>query len=98
MVLPMLGSVGLKYGDELEFLNVDPDAYESIDETLLEIHASIAEVLHMTGVGEMIEKLWGDWEELPVLAEDGTSANALSFAIARAFGGIRECRSHRSDR
>ena len=35
----------------------------------------------MSGAAEYIESMFRDEEELPVLAEDGSSADVLSFAL-----------------
>ncbi len=41
--------------------------------TLLGLHAAIAEVLHLTGAGEAIDRVLRDREEIHVLAQDGST-------------------------
>ena len=47
----------------------------------LAIHAACCRVAHMSGAAEYLDKLICDMEELHVLAEDGTSADILAYAL-----------------
>ncbi|KAG8944193.1 hypothetical protein FRC03_002148 [Tulasnella sp. 419] len=49
----------------------------------LGIHAACARVAHLSATGKYVEDVLRDLEELPVLAADGTSADALSLALSR---------------
>lgn len=50
----------------------------------LRIHAACAKVAHLSGAAEYLETILHEWEERPVLASDGGSADVLSFLLARA--------------
>jgi hypothetical protein len=65
----------LRFGDTFEFVNVDSSLYESVDRRLLVIHSSIAELLHLTGAGQVIDRYLQDFENTQVLSEDGSSAS-----------------------
>jgi hypothetical protein len=51
---------------------------------LLAMHAAIAKIFHMTGAGERYEKILRDKDEIPCLAEDGSTniAEMLNFLVA----------------
>ncbi|THH03489.1 hypothetical protein EW146_g10433 [Bondarzewia mesenterica] len=49
----------------------------------LHLHATCARVAHLSGGAEHIETVFRDMEELPVLMKDGSSADVLSYALAR---------------
>lgn len=49
----------------------------------LKVHAACAKVAHLSGVAEYLETILDEWEERPVLAGDGGSAEMLSFVLAR---------------
>ncbi|KIO15597.1 hypothetical protein M407DRAFT_237050 [Tulasnella calospora MUT 4182] len=49
----------------------------------LRIHAACAKVAHLSGAAEYLETILDEWEERPVLASDGGSADMLSFLLAR---------------
>ncbi|KAG8929474.1 hypothetical protein FRC02_005533 [Tulasnella sp. 418] len=49
----------------------------------LGIHAACARVAHLSAAGKYVEDMFRDLEELPVLASDGTSADALNLALSR---------------
>ncbi|KAG9044207.1 hypothetical protein FS837_008621 [Tulasnella sp. UAMH 9824] len=51
----------------------------------LRIHAACAKVAHLSGAAEYFETILNEWEERPVLASDGGSADMLSFLLARAL-------------
>ncbi|KAG8925239.1 hypothetical protein FRC00_004177 [Tulasnella sp. 408] len=50
----------------------------------LRIHAACAKVARLSGAAEYLETILNEWEERPVLASDGGSADMLSFLLARA--------------
>ncbi|KIO21020.1 hypothetical protein M407DRAFT_219453 [Tulasnella calospora MUT 4182] len=52
----------------------------------LRIHAACAKVAHLSGAAEYLETILNEWEERPVLASDGGSADMLSFLLARRRG------------
>lgn len=77
------GPEGLRIGDTFDFVNVDPSLYESVDRRLLAVHSSIAEVLHLTGAGEVIDRYLQDFENTKVLSQDGSSVDILSMALSQ---------------
>lgn len=48
----------------------------------LRIHAACARIAHLSGAAEYWETILEEWEERPVLASDGGSADMLSFLLA----------------
>jgi hypothetical protein len=73
-VIPIMGAV--PSGDYVEFLHLIPE-YPQISRKLLAIHAAIAEVLHMIGAGEAIDRILREWERINYLSPDGTDATLL---------------------
>ena len=47
----------------------------------LRIHAACCRVAHLSGAGEVIDKVLEDLEDIRVLSKDGSSAHLLSFAL-----------------
>ena len=77
------GPGGLCFGDTFEFVNMDPSLYESVDRRLLVIHSSIAELLHLTGAGQVIDQHLQDVENTQGLSEDGSSVDILWMALSQ---------------
>ncbi|KAG8938888.1 hypothetical protein FRC04_007344 [Tulasnella sp. 424] len=50
----------------------------------LRIHAACAKIAHLSGAAEYFQTILKEWEERPVLASDGGSADVLRFLLARA--------------
>jgi len=73
------GSV--RSGECVEFLNLKPSEYPSISQSLIAIHAAIAEVLHMIGAGEHIDKILEDWQRIHYLDEEGADMELLSARL-----------------
>ncbi|OBZ66341.1 hypothetical protein A0H81_13681 [Grifola frondosa] len=48
----------------------------------LALHAAWARIVHLSGAGEYINKIFINMERLPVLADDGSSADVLQYALA----------------
>ena len=48
----------------------------------LQLHALCSEVANLSGAGDYIDLIEDKLEELNVLAEDGSSADLLSFALS----------------
>ena len=71
---PLPGAVAS--GSDLEFPHLTPE-YPKISRKLLSIHAALAEVLHMIGAGEAIDKIMREWDSIQVLSEDGGDAALL---------------------
>jgi hypothetical protein len=71
----------VRTGDIVTFINVDPTVYESVDSRLLNIHASLAEILHLSGAGEVIEQILRDLDVIKCLAHDGSSTGVLALAM-----------------
>ncbi|KAJ8474634.1 hypothetical protein ONZ51_g7079 [Trametes cubensis] len=47
----------------------------------LRVHAACCKIAHMSGAAEYLDMVYGEMEELKVLAHDGTSADVLCYAI-----------------
>jgi hypothetical protein len=59
--------------------------YELPNPKLLEVHAAVARILHLTGAGEYIEKVLRDREDIAHLATDGSTDVTrllLAFEVA----------------
>jgi hypothetical protein len=65
------------------FTSTNPDLYLP-DPRYLKLHAACCKVTNLSGVGEYIREFYRRLEETDVLANDGTSADLLSFALSRA--------------
>lgn len=61
----------------MDLRSVSPDIPE-ISPLFLRIHASLCQVLHASGAGEVIDKILREWKKFCVLAEDGGDAELLS--------------------
>ena len=46
-----------------------------------ELHAACCRVANLSGAGEYIDTIMREMEEIHVLSQDGTSAEALQFAL-----------------
>jgi len=69
-------------GERVDFRSVDPRKYLDVSSEYLRIHGALAQVLHMTGAGEAIDRILWDWNQYVVLAEDGTDAELLSARLS----------------
>jgi len=49
--------------------------------TYLQIHAACCRVAHLSGAGKYMDKILEDLEDMPVLSNDGSSADVLSYAL-----------------
>ena len=49
----------------------------------LEIHPACCKVAHTSGAAEYLDRVMRDAEQIGVLAEDGGSADVLSYAMSR---------------
>lgn len=54
------------------------------DPRFLALHAACARVLHTIAMTEVIDRIIEDWENTTVLAEDGSSAELLTYALSMA--------------
>jgi hypothetical protein len=75
-------------GDTLTLVNVDPTVYESVDPRLLDIHASLAEVFHLSGAGEVIDRILRELDAMKCLADDGSSIEVLTLAMNRLIAAF----------
>ena len=66
-------------GEIITFHSADPQI-PLPDPRYLAIHAACAKVCHASGAAEVIEKMLREYEEIPVLATDGSS-NILEHAL-----------------
>ena len=48
----------------------------------LELHALCCEVTHLSGAGEFVDRVEHELKGMQVLANDGSSAELLSFALS----------------
>ncbi|KAJ5984272.1 hypothetical protein N7481_006371 [Penicillium waksmanii] len=67
-------------------------SWELPDPELLRIHAQLAEFFHMSGHGERIDKILRDYEELGVLASDGSTnvEDLLAIRLSSLPLNVRE--------
>jgi hypothetical protein len=70
-----------KSGDIVDLRSHSPD-YPGPSPFLLKIHASLSQVLHASGAGEVIDNVMREWEEYKVLADDGSDAHLLSARLS----------------
>jgi len=70
-------------GDTVHFNSEDPEIAE-IDPFLIRVHAALAQVLHMSGAAEAIDKILRDRDEFQqtVLARDGSDAEFLAAQLS----------------
>ena len=54
------------------------------DPRYLALHAACAKVAHLSGAGEYIERTFRELDNMKVLASNGSSAEALSFALGKS--------------
>jgi hypothetical protein len=59
------------------FANIVP-GYRCMSRKLLVVHAAVAEVLHMIGAAETIDKILWEWERITCLSQDVTDASLLA--------------------
>ena len=55
------------------------------DPRYLALHAACAKVAHLSGAAEYIEKSFRELEDTKVLASNGSSAEALQFALGKTY-------------
>jgi hypothetical protein len=72
----------VRSGDKVEFTNYFPEHYPDVSRYLLRIHASLAEVFHMTGGGEQYDEVFRDGDAITQLSGDGTDWNILCNRLA----------------
>lgn len=71
-----------------EFQTEDPVNLPVPSPELLALHAMCCKVAHLSGATEFFEKTRREVDDLEVLSADGTSANALHFALLSKLGDI----------
>ena len=71
----------IRTDDIVTLVNVDPTVYESVDPRLLNIHASLAEILHLSGAAEVVDRILRDLETTKCLAHDGSSTEVLALVM-----------------
>jgi len=74
-------------GERVNFNSLDPVSYPDIDPFLLRIHAALAQVLHLSGAAEAIDKIMRDRDQVAVLSRDGSDAELLyaRLSLIQAF-------------
>jgi hypothetical protein len=63
------------------FSTPDPVKLPLPSQHLLALHAACAQVAHLSGAGEYVDRILEDMEEISVLAHDGTSSEVLHHAL-----------------
>ncbi len=58
------------------------------DPQILGLHAACCKVAHMSGTAEYIATATRDMEQIKVLAEDGGSADVLTYAMSRLVAPV----------
>ena len=57
---------------QITLVSDDPQ-YPLPNQYLIETHAAIAKILHISGAGEYVERVVQDFEQIACLAEDGST-------------------------
>jgi len=73
LLLPVRENVMFTTPDPLKLPLPSPD--------LLALHAACAQVAHLSGAGEYVDRILKDMEDICVLAHDGTSSEVLHHAL-----------------
>lgn len=78
--------MGKRGGDKIDLRSVSPQ-YEEVSADLLRVHASLCQVLNVSGAGDVIQKILLEWDGFRWLAEDGKDADLLSarLSLIQAF-------------
>ena len=63
------------------FTTPDPVKLPLPSPDLLALHAACAQVAHLSGAGEYLDRILEDMEQMDVLAHDGTSSDVLYHAL-----------------
>jgi len=72
----------VRSGEKVEFTNYFPEEYPNVWRYLLKIHASLAEVFHMTGGGEQYDEIFRDGDVITQLSGDGSDWKVLGDRLA----------------
>jgi hypothetical protein len=67
--------------DQIIFTTPDPVKLPLPSPDLLALHAACAQVAHLSGAGEYVDRILEDMEQIDVLAHDGTSSDVLHHAL-----------------
>jgi hypothetical protein len=67
--------------DQVVFTTPDPVKLPLPSPDLLALHATCAQVAHLSGAREYLDRIIEEMEELGVLAQDGTSSEVLHHAL-----------------
>ena len=67
-------------GEYVEFVHAVSE-YPQVSRKLLQIHAAVAEVLHMIGAADAVESILRDLDNIQGLSEDGADAQLLSHRL-----------------
>jgi len=68
--------------DEVCFTSTNPQL-ELPDPKFIAIHAACCRAAHLSGAAEAVDLLYRDTEKIRVLADDGSSARLLEFALLK---------------
>ncbi|KAN0139834.1 hypothetical protein V8E53_002496 [Lactarius tabidus] len=71
----------IRIKDQVTFTTPDPVKFPLPSPHLLALHATCAQVAHLSGAGEYIDFIFEDLEEIHELACDGTSLEVLHHAL-----------------
>ena len=70
------------------FTTPDPDKLPLPLPDLLALHATCAQVAHLSGAGEYVDRILEAMEQMDELAPDGTSSDVLQHALMTASRAI----------
>ncbi|TFK66209.1 hypothetical protein BDN72DRAFT_844621 [Pluteus cervinus] len=79
----IFGYIPEKY-PQVHFTTTDPNLPVP-SPRYLEIHAACARIAHLSGAAEYIESVLRDYEEITVLADDGSSAEVLAHLLQAIY-------------
>lgn len=73
--------ISQRWKSVVTFTTPDPVKLPVPSRAYLELHAACCRVANLSGAGEHIDKILRELEEIQVLSQDGTSAEALKYAL-----------------
>jgi hypothetical protein len=69
-------------GEKVDMTNYYPEEYPSVSRSLLRVHAALAEVFHLTGVGERFGQIFQAADRITELCGDGSDWKVLGDRLA----------------
>ena len=74
-------SMDPRWKSTVTFTTPDPVKLPVPSRAYLELHAACCRVAHLSGASKCIDRILRDMEDIQVLSQDGTSAEALQYAL-----------------